>query len=159
MQESEPSWYRSGEEPREAQRAKLRRGTGGRKVEAREPQREQSEAPVVPVRVRQGAETQPTSVASGSHGVERAHVGGAGNGVIRGKLRSFSRHMDVHHCSHMSASQSRCGNHRLESRVRENCKHGSEGGDGESRFRPLSELSEFLDSGSRYYSQLARNDD
>jgi hypothetical protein len=33
VQESEPSWYRSGEEPREAQRAKLRRGTGGRKVE------------------------------------------------------------------------------------------------------------------------------
>ena len=28
-------------------------------------------------------------------------------------------------------------NHRLESRVRENCKHGSEGGEGESPFRPL----------------------
>jgi len=29
-------------------------------------------------------------------------------------------------------------NHRLESRVQENRMHGSEGGDGESRFRPLS---------------------
>jgi hypothetical protein len=29
-------------------------------------------------------------------------------------------------------------NYRLESRVRENRTHGSEGGDGESRFRPLS---------------------
>jgi hypothetical protein len=36
------------------------------------------------------------------------------------------------------ASQSRSGNHRLESRVRENRTHGSEGGDGESRSRPLS---------------------
>ena len=27
--------------------------------------------------------------------------------------------------------------HRLESRVRENCTHGSEGGEGESPFRPL----------------------
>ena len=44
------------------------------------------------------------------------------------------------------ASQSRCGNHRLESRVRENRTHGSEGGDGESRFRPLSIL------GSRIFS-------
>jgi len=34
VQESEPSWYRSGEKPREGQRAKLRRGTGGREVEA-----------------------------------------------------------------------------------------------------------------------------
>jgi RNA-directed DNA polymerase len=38
------------------------------------------------------------------------------------------------------ASQSRCGNHRLESRVRENRTHGSEGGDAESRFRPLSDF-------------------
>src|ERR687892_772992 len=36
------------------------------------------------------------------------------------------------------ASQSRCGNHRLESRVRENRMHGSEGGEGASPSRPLS---------------------
>ncbi len=38
-------------------------------------------------------------------------------------------------------------NYRLESRVRENRTHGSEGGDGESRFRPLSGSLKFLDSG------------
>jgi hypothetical protein len=37
------------------------------------------------------------------------------------------------------ASQSRCGNHRLESRVRENRMHGSEGGEGASPSRPLSD--------------------
>jgi hypothetical protein len=38
------------------------------------------------------------------------------------------------------ASQSRCGNHRLESRVRENRMHGSEGGEGASPSRPLSDF-------------------
>ena len=38
---------------------------------------EQSEAPAVPERATQGAETQPRLVVSGSFGVERAHVGGA----------------------------------------------------------------------------------
>jgi len=36
------------------------------------------------------------------------------------------------------ASQSRCWNHQLESRVRENRMHGSEGGEGVGPFRPLS---------------------
>jgi hypothetical protein len=40
------------------------------------------------------------------------------------------------------ASQSRSGNHQLESRVRENRTHGSEGGDGESRSRPPINLRE-----------------
>jgi hypothetical protein len=35
-------------------------------------------------------------------------------------------------------SQSRCGNSRLESRVRENRPHGSEGGEGERPSLPLS---------------------
>ena len=42
------------------------------------------------------------------------------------------------HEAYVQASQSRCGNHRPESRVRENRQHGSEGGEGESPFRPLS---------------------
>jgi hypothetical protein len=37
-----------------------------------------------------------------------------------------------------NAVQSRCRNHRLESRMRENRTYGSEGGVGESRSRPLS---------------------
>ena len=54
------------------------------------------------------------------------------------------------------ASQSRCGNHRLESCVRENRTHGSEGGDGESRFRPLSD---FDGIGNQYDSPIRREID
>jgi RNA-directed DNA polymerase len=39
--------------------------------------------------------------------------------------------------AHAQASHSRCGNYQLESRVRENRTHGSEGGEGESPSLPL----------------------
>ena len=53
-------------------------------------------------------------------------------------MSSLQHRVGHHNCGPVLASQSRCGNHRLESRVRENRTHGSEGGDGESRSRPLS---------------------
>src|SRR6266545_5502050 len=55
------------------------------------------------------------------------------------------------------ASQSRWGNHRLESRVRENRTHGSEGGDGESRFRPLSNIPKDMLADVRQIRKAARS--
>src|SRR3990170_5062430 len=56
------------------------------------------------------------------------------------------------------ASQSRCGNHRLESRVRENRTHGSEVGNGSRRFRPLSEprRASWFSSPNGYFQRSSR---
>src|SRR5699024_4489384 len=69
--------------------------------------------------------------------LDRMHVDGAGNGVQRTKPFAVVRRF-TYRAACQPASQPRCGNHRLESRVRENRTHGSEGGDGGSRLRPLS---------------------
>src|SRR6266508_1092839 len=63
-----------------------------------------------------------------------------GNGVQRDEslFRGYGLFTRIAICG--LASQSRWGNHQLESRVRENRTHGSEGGNGESRLRPLSPL-------------------
>jgi hypothetical protein len=49
------------------------------------------------------------TVVSGSFGVEGAHVGGAGNGVIKGTLAKvfYAAPRIVHPCDPRSASQSR----------------------------------------------------
>ena len=65
-------------------------------------------------------------------------------------LRSVVCASPVTYCA-VLCCQSRCGNSRLESRVRENRTHGSEGGESASPFRPLSpedggELSRRMDS-------------
>ena len=83
------------------------------------------------------------TVVSGSFGVEGAHDGGAGNGVIKGILANvFFAAQGLFTlailCQRANPDEE---THRLESRVRENRTHGSEGGDGESRSRPLSERS------------------
>jgi hypothetical protein len=60
---------------------------------------------------------------------------GSGNGIEGVSLRCtrFS-----HRKGFCMEIQSRCRNSRLESRVRENRTHGSEGGEGERPFLPLS---------------------
>ena len=61
---------------------------------------------------------------------------GSGNGIEGARLR-YTRFS--HHKRFCLEIQSRCGNSRLESRVRENRTHGSEGGVGERSSLPLSE--------------------
>ena len=61
-----------------------------------------------------------------------------GNGVQRDESLFRGARIVHHDCNLWTGEPIPMGNHRLESRVRENRTHGSEGGDGESRFRPLS---------------------
>ena len=80
------------------------------------------------------------TMVSGSFAVEGAHAGGAGNGVIKGILANvFFAAQGLFTlailCQRANPDEEP---HRLESRVRENRTHGSEGGDGASRSRPLS---------------------
>ena len=60
----------------------------------------------------------------------------SGDGVHAETLRCWAR---IPHRSgtRAVASQSRCGNHRLESRMRENRTYGSEGGESFGSSRPL----------------------
>jgi hypothetical protein len=89
-------------------------------------------------------DARPGSAVSGNLAVERTHVGGAGQRRHRRQIANVffaAQGLFTIIAARVLASQSRCGNHRLESRVRENRTHGSEGGDGESRSRPLSTFS------------------
>jgi len=75
--------------------------------------------------------------AGGSWGVDEAHGVGAGNGVKEGKWSSSCRPnvffaeplLFAFHTARLAARHSRCGNCRLESRMRENRLSGSEGGE------------------------------
>jgi hypothetical protein len=61
-----------------------------------------------------------------------------GNGVQRDESLFRGARIVHHDCNLWTGEPIPMGNHRLESRVRENRTHGSEGGDGDSRSRPLS---------------------
>ena len=70
---------------------------------------------------------------------KRIPADGFGNGIADAGLRCLKL---PHHLAVKVDIQPRCGNSRLESRMRENRTCGSEGGEGESLSLPLSELKE-----------------
>jgi hypothetical protein len=72
---------------------------------------------------------------------KRLLAGGSGNGIGGGSLRCLVR---SHRLGSRVDIQPRCGYSRLESRVRENRTHGSEGGEGWRPSLPLSKLCIFL---------------
>jgi len=70
------------------------------------------------------------TMASRSLSTDGTHGVGAGNGVKRRRITSFAKFLTVHTITvRFRARHPRCGNQRLESRVRENRQHGSEGGE------------------------------
>ena len=123
---------------REVWRANPRRGTGGRKVDAREASPDANEDVECPCGLGKVQRPSHAGVAGGSVRQAERHVGGAGNGVRQGDSKALFAEAGLFtHRSLAKASRSRWSNYRLESCMRENRTYSSEGGDGGSRSRPL----------------------
>ena len=94
---------------------------------------------LVPEETRAGGMTTPCTMASRSIYTDGTHGVGAGNGVKGGgSLLSRSFLLFTLSTVRYRARRPRCGNQRLESRVRENRQHGSEGGEAKAFPTPIS---------------------
>ena len=98
---------------------------------------------LVPEETRAGGMTTPVLWARRSSYMDGTHGVGAGNGVKGGSLLSRSFLLFTSSTVRYRARRPRCGNQQLESRVRENCQHGSEGGEAKAFPTPITDVFEY----------------